>query len=155
MSEEYKDVFICVKCRNPRVTKLARIVKNNALITGKCLKGHSFNLKLPIEQEHKWIGYLRESVYKCRCGMPLEEHKVKVGKKKTQLILKCTKHKQVTTIDTLLWNTMAADRETQKTLEQKYEPPTFKTAKEPEKYEKNIVKTKKKEVPEPQKWQPT
>lgn len=154
MSEEYKDVFICVKCRNPRVTKLARIVKNNALITGKCLKGHPFNLKLPIEQEHKWIGYLRDSVYKCRCGMPLEEHKVKVGKKKTQLILKCTKHKQVTTIDTLLWNTMAADRETQKTLEQKYEPPTFKTAKEPEKYEK-IVKIKKKEVPEPQKWQPT
>ncbi|MGQ9721917.1 MAG: hypothetical protein ACUVXA_11415 [Candidatus Jordarchaeum sp.] len=154
MSDEYVDVFTCVKCRNPRITKSARVVKNNAIIIGKCLKGHPFNLKLPMEQEHKWIGHLRDSVYKCRCGMPLEEHKIKVGKKKTQLVLKCTKHKQVTMIDTLLWNTISADREVQKTLEQGYKPEPYKVGKEPKKYEKDTAKTKKKETTEPRKWQP-
>ncbi len=153
MADEYADVFTCIKCRNPRITKSARVVKNNAIIIGRCLKGHDFDLKLPMENEHKWIGHLRDSIYKCKCGMPLEEHKVKVGKKKTQLILKCTKHKQVVTIDTILWNTISTDRETQKTLEKGYYPERYEISTDYKKPKKEIVKIEKKEPEKPQKWQ--
>lgn len=118
MADEYVDVFMCIECRNPRVSENSRVKKDYALISGKCLKGHPFDLKLPMDQEHKWIGYLKNSIYKCRCGMPLEDFKVKEGAKETLLTLKCTKHKQTRKVDTVLWLTISTDKETQKTMEQ-------------------------------------
>ncbi|MHA1261431.1 MAG: hypothetical protein ACTSSA_04950 [Candidatus Freyarchaeota archaeon] len=149
MYDEYADVFTCVKCRNPRVAKIARVVKDYVIVTGKCLKGHSFKLKLPLIDEHKWMGYLENSIFKCKCGMPLSEHKVKEGRKKTTLILKCPTHKQTRTVDTILWNTIKADRETQETLRH---PKPYKPAPEPEQ-EKETIKIEKKNPHKPQKWQ--
>jgi hypothetical protein len=153
MTDEYEDVFTCVKCRNPRVTKFAKVIKDNASVTGKCLKGHAFNLKLPMEHEHKWIGYLRDSIYKCKCGMPLEDHRIKVGKKKTHLILKCTKHKQSKTIDTILWNTISTDRETKRKLEEGYYPEPAAITPEPEEPKNNAIKIERKEPAKPEKWE--
>ncbi|MEM2144695.1 MAG: hypothetical protein QW279_05005 [Candidatus Jordarchaeaceae archaeon] len=118
MFDEYADVFTCIECRNPRVAENSKVKKDYAIISGKCLKGHPFDLKLPMDQEHKWIGHLKNSIYKCRCGMPLEDVKVKEGEKETELTLKCTKHKQTRKLDTVLWLTISTDKETQKTIEQ-------------------------------------
>jgi S-adenosylmethionine synthetase len=121
MADEYADVFTCIECRNPRVAIESRVKNDFALISGKCLKGHNFDLKLPMDQEHKWIGHLRNSIYKCRCGMPLEDVKIKDGEKETQLTLKCTKHTQERKVDTVLWLTISTDKETQKTLQKEQE----------------------------------
>jgi hypothetical protein len=148
MFDEYADVFTCIECRNPRVAENSKVKKDYAIISGKCLKGHPFDLKLPMDQEHKWIGHLKNSIYKCRCGMPLEDVKVKEGEKETELTLKCTKHKQTRKLDTVLWLTISTDRETQKTIEQdlRVEPDLTRFG------ELDKGNNRKEEQSTPQKW---
>nr|MDO8082581.1 hypothetical protein [Candidatus Freyarchaeota archaeon] len=151
MADEYVDIFMCIECRNPRVATDSKVKKDYALISGKCLKGHPFDLKLPMDQEHKWIGYLKNSIYKCRCGMPLEDFKVKEGKKETQLTLKCTKHKQTRNVDTVLWLTISTDKETEKTMQQELGPEPGTTIPKPKELEREKA-DKNEEQSAPQKW---
>jgi hypothetical protein len=85
--------------------------------------------------------------------MPLEDVKVKEGNKETQLTLKCTKHTQTRNVDTVLWQTISADKETQKTMkqEQELELDSYINSVQPKKLEK--VKAGKKDGDSaPQKW---
>ncbi|WXG39732.1 MAG: hypothetical protein WED07_02690 [Candidatus Freyarchaeum deiterrae] len=151
MADEYVDVFTCIECRNPRVATDSKVRKDFAIISGKCLKGHPFDLKLPMDQEHKWIGYLRNSIYKCRCGMPLEDVKIKEGEKETLLTLKCTKHTQTRNVDTVLWHTISADKDTQKAMQhdEELELDSYINNLEAKKIDKA---GRKEEQSSPQKW---
>ncbi|MHA1229653.1 MAG: zinc ribbon domain-containing protein [Candidatus Helarchaeota archaeon] len=107
----YAELFTCERCGNPLVAGIVTIVKDNANVISKCIKGHKKTIKLPMEDMIKWIDILTKHIYQCRCGEELTDLKMSTTGETTNLTLYCKTHKErPRKIATILWTAISNAR---------------------------------------------